>query len=180
MEHFTAGNIKNHFVTWKSITSNDFILNVVKNGLTIGFVDIAIAPHPHIRTFSDEEITAIENEISNLISKNVITQVEWSEDNFVSGVFTVDKKDGGFRMILNLKQLNESVKYEHFKMETLEDVLNLLNRMCGWAALTSHTIAFLYIQIFKNIYLLLEGYLLSVCSLAQWFRSCCQSFSLRL
>ena len=126
VKHFTAGNIKNHFLTWKSITSNDFILNIVKNGLTIDFVDIAIAPHPHIRTFSDQEVTIIDNEISQLLSKNVITQVEWSEDNFVSGVFTVDKKDGGFRMILNLKQLNESVKYQHFKMETLDDVLNLL------------------------------------------------------
>ena len=40
---------------------------------------------------------------------------------FISNAFLCPKKDGGFRMILNLKKFNEYVQYQHFKMEALFD-----------------------------------------------------------
>ena len=79
-------------------------------------MDIAIAPHPHIRTFSDQEVTVIDNEISQLLSKKSSLKLG-GQKTILSLVF-LDKKDRGFRMILNLKQLNESAKYQYFKMET--------------------------------------------------------------
>ena len=51
-----------------------------------------------------------------------------SSGNFLSNVFTVNKKDGGKRMILNLKCLNESVFYRHCKLESLNDVLNMVKQ----------------------------------------------------
>ena len=45
---------------------------------------------------------------------------------FVSGVFTRSKKDGSKQMILNLKRLNKCVDYKHFKMESLQNVLELI------------------------------------------------------
>ena len=46
--------------------------------------------------------------------------------DFMSSIFTRDKRDGSYRMILNLKQLNKSNEYEHFKMESLQSVLNII------------------------------------------------------
>ena len=42
-----------------------------------------------------------------------------------SPIFTCLKKDGSQRVIFNLKKLNESVSYHHFKMDTLETALKL-------------------------------------------------------
>ncbi len=48
------------------------------------------------------------------------------EANCFSTIFVRPKKDGSFRMILNLKQLNESVEYHHFKMDTFHTVLKVV------------------------------------------------------
>jgi hypothetical protein len=43
-------------------------------------------------------------------------EVKNSDDQYLSPIFTVPKKDGEHRMILNLKDLNQSIEYYHFKM----------------------------------------------------------------
>ena len=40
--------------------------------------------------------------------------------------FPRSKKDGSRQMILNLKRLNKSVGYKYFKMESLQNVLELI------------------------------------------------------
>ena len=43
-----------------------------------------------------------------------------------SDIFLRPKPDGTFRMILNLKKLNECVKAPHFKMESIKNVLCMI------------------------------------------------------
>ena len=38
--------------------------------------------------------------------------------------------DGGTRLILNLKELNEFVVYEHFKMDDIKTIINMVTRNC--------------------------------------------------
>ena len=45
------------------------------------------------------------------------------------------KSDGSFRMILNLKKLNDHMPYIHFKMETVKSVLNVVTSNCYMAKL---------------------------------------------
>lgn len=45
---------------------------------------------------------------------------------FVSNVFLVPKKDGGWRPIINLKSLNNFVASEHFKMEDIRVIKDIL------------------------------------------------------
>ena len=44
----------------------------------------------------------------------------------VSNIFFKYKNDGGIRLILNHRKLNEAVEYHHFKMETLNTVIALM------------------------------------------------------
>ena len=72
----------------------------------------------------DEHI--IDLEIQKLIKLKVIYEAVYHEDQFISPIFTRPKKDGEYRMILNLKELNKHVKYYHFKMDTFETALKLI------------------------------------------------------
>ena len=56
----------------------------------------------------------------------VIEEVEHSDVQYLSPIFTVPKKDGEYRMVLNLKDLNLDIQYYHFKMETFETALKLI------------------------------------------------------
>ena len=46
--------------------------------------------------------------------------------HFVSTIFLRPKRNGKFRMILNLKKLNSYVEYKHFKMDTLTSCSNCI------------------------------------------------------
>ena len=112
------------------MTNNRFILDII-NGLKIPFVSLPsqnFKPNP-IRC-SWEEKLLIDNEISKYLQKGIVTETTHCSSEFVSQIFPRPKKSGGVRIILNLSKLNEGVKYEHFKMETLNSVLMLIRRNC--------------------------------------------------
>ena len=77
--------------------------------------------------FSHEEKLIVKKEVALLKGKNIVAKANVTENNtFVSGVFTRSKKDRSKRLILNLKMLNKFVGYKHFKMQSLQNVLELI------------------------------------------------------
>jgi hypothetical protein len=54
-----------------------------------------------------------------MLKKGAIRAVNPDPSGFVSNLFLVPKKDGGSRPVINLKNLNTQLPYEHFKMEFL-------------------------------------------------------------
>ena len=50
---------------------------------------------------------------------------------YISALFIITKKLGGYRPIVNLKPLNEYVHFEHFKMQGLPAVKSFL-RLDDW------------------------------------------------
>ena len=63
----------------------------------------------------------------------MLKEVEHQPDEFLSPICLVPKKDGEYRMILNLKTLIESITY-HFKMDTFEIALKLIKPNCYMAS----------------------------------------------
>ena len=58
----------------------------------------------------------------------MIAQCSHEAGEVISPIFLTPKSDGdGFRLILNLKKLNEVAQYHHFKMETLKTILTLVS-----------------------------------------------------
>ena len=51
----------------------------------------------------------LDTEINKLLKKGVIVPSVHEENEFLSTVFLVPKKDGTFRMILNLKKLKSKL-----------------------------------------------------------------------
>ena len=64
--------------------------------------------------FSPSEADIVTEEITKLLKKGVIEQTDPAEGDFISTIYVHPKKDGIFRIILNLKNLSEFVLYYHF------------------------------------------------------------------
>ena len=87
--------------------------------------DTSIRPTPI--KFSQQERTAITGEVHSLLDKKVIHLAD-SQGGFVSNTFMVPKGSEQVRLIHNLKSLNTFLEYEHFKMEDIRCVKDLLSR----------------------------------------------------
>jgi hypothetical protein len=62
------------------------------------------------------QLDTCDQEVKSLLEKEAIELIEPGE-RFVSGLFVIPKRTGGFRPIVNLKALNKFVRPVHFKME---------------------------------------------------------------
>ena len=58
-----------------------------------------------------------------MLNKGAISLSPFEKDQFISDLFLVKKKNGKFRPVINLKGLNQFIKYHHFKMDTLDYIL---------------------------------------------------------
>ena len=56
--------------------------------------------------FDDHESNRINQEINKLVEKRVIEMVEYNPEHILSSIFLTPKRDGSYRLILNLKKFN--------------------------------------------------------------------------
>lgn len=130
---FFAGRLKNFLPEWRKITQDRFILDLVQ-GFKIDFLQPPIKQFPVKASFSRDEKRQINEEILKLLHMGVIEDIEHEEGEVISPIFSRPKSDGTVRLILNLKKLNQSVCYEHFKMEGVETVLSMIKQDCFMAS----------------------------------------------
>lgn len=83
---------------------------------------------PKERLFSLAEQTKIKIGIEHLLNVGAISRVKPIKGQFISHIFTRQKKDGSCRIILNLKPLNKYVEEYHFKLEDHKTVIKLINQ----------------------------------------------------
>ena len=72
----------------------------------------------------------MKEEISQRIRKCVIEYTEHKKGGFISPIFFCLKSDWSTRLILNWKTLSEVLEYNHFKMETVHSVADLVQTYC--------------------------------------------------
>ena len=70
----------------------------------------------------------ISEEVVELLSKGAIEETQPGPQSFISQIFLVEKNDGGFHPVINLKRLNHNVRTEHFKMEGLHPLPSLIQQ----------------------------------------------------
>ena len=132
---FYAGELKYHLPAWKTMTSDSIILDAIQYYHIEFISQVAkqvIEPRQINCSTTDREI--IGQEISKLLLKGVIEIAHNPDSGFVSNVFVKLKKDGSYRMILNLQRLNDFVAYQHFKMDNIHTALRLVRPQCFMAS----------------------------------------------
>ena len=102
----------------------------------------------HPRNKTEREI--LDKEIKKLLKKGVIKEaITGIEGERFSNIFLRPKPDGNFGMILNLKKLNECVEAPHFKMESIKNVLCMI-QLRAWMASVDLKDAFFTIPIHSD------------------------------
>ena len=93
----------------EKLTSDDMILQYVK-GVRVHF---NIKPKQYFKpkpiNFNSEEHSIIANEIRNLLDKKVIEKCTHEPGEYISTIFIRKKKSRKYRLIINLKCLNNFV-----------------------------------------------------------------------
>ena len=75
---------------------------------------------------SKEEYETLSQEIQSLKDKDAIREIPSTQAKFISRLFTVPKRSGGKRPVINLAPLNNHIYNQPFKMEGLENLRYLL------------------------------------------------------
>lgn len=131
---FRAGQLGNFFAEWTKITSDKEILSNV-SGVNIELTETPIQHSFNAQKFQPHEYPILDGEISKLLSKGVITKAVYEPGQIISSIFLHPKKDGSYRLILNLKQFNTNVVHHHFKMDCIQTIVKLVTKNCFMASL---------------------------------------------
>ena len=119
-----GGRVKFFANNWKIVTSDEWVLKTVSEGLLIDFISPTkqfSKPRPIPMDAAMAEVC--DKELTDLLAKGAVFLVTDSSWGLVWAYFSVPKPRGrGFRPIINLKPLNQFIKYLHFKMESLDSV----------------------------------------------------------
>ena len=125
-----GGRLKPFLDNWAQLTSDPYILEAV-SGYKLEFDPEKFPPKREKPLYNykrnSTETAKICQEIQNLEQKNVIERCTHENGEFISTIFTRMKKNGGTRIILDLSELNKSIVYHHFKMDSISSAITLLN-----------------------------------------------------
>lgn len=125
-----TGRLSLFYKQWSLLTNNPLILSCI-SGYEIPFsIPINQTSPPIEKSYSQKEKLLFYEAIDNLLSIGAVSKCEPIEGQFLSNVFLVPKPNGKYRFILNLKNLNQFINTDHFKMEDLRTVLKLITKDC--------------------------------------------------
>ena len=122
---YIGGRLRFFANNWQDFSLDPWIIDTVTNGLKIEFIDtpIQLLP-PSNMVFSFDQTIFCDKEVSALLEKGAIRRV--TNRKFISSLFIISKKSGGFRPVINLKALNKFINHNHFKMEGLPLLKHLI------------------------------------------------------
>ena len=125
-----GGRVRMFVSQWYKLTKDPKIINMIKGCSIDVQQDIDQTRPMQPLHFSAEETAQIDEHISELFRKNAIKEFEHEKGEFISNIFLCPKKDGGARVILNLKKFNLNLEKISFRMETLETIIQLVTENC--------------------------------------------------
>ena len=123
-----AGRISHFATNWKVITEDQWVLRAVQ-GFLIPFREDPRQVHlPQPCRYAEGQMNLLRQEVTSLIKKGAVVTVAPSglEIGFYSNLFLVPKPDGRMRPVINLKALNLWVRPQHFKMEGIHTLREIV------------------------------------------------------
>ena len=147
-----GGRLRHCIQTWKKVTNNKWVLNVVSEGYKIPFKFIPSQRWwPRNQKVKGLAFEVLAQEATDLLAKESVAPVAPVKGQFVSSYFAVAKarSPGKFRPILNLKGFNKFVKKYKFRMEGLKQVRDWVQKDAWFCGMDLRD-AFLHIPIHES------------------------------
>ena len=119
---FKSGNISNHAYRWREIGASDTVLSWIQDGVPLPLDEEPVPFEFRNKNFSWVQARWIDKEVNNLLDHGAIVEVK-EKPQFISPISVAPKKDGDFRLIVDLRQLNGYCKPPRFAYEDIEEVL---------------------------------------------------------
>ena len=88
----SAARLSHFYTQWQQVTSNNFILKIIKYGYKIDFVSEPYQLTFKIRNMSSEYLNICSYKIKKFLANGAIKVVQPSPDQFLSNIFPVPKK----------------------------------------------------------------------------------------
>ena len=128
-----AGRLKHFLPAREQVTKDPWVLQVTQGYLIEFMTEPAQTCTPVSMFTTQENQNLIDQEVQELLAKQAVHPVSPSsqhEQGFISSLFVVPKKGGGGGSPtgINLKPLNMFLPYEHFKMELINMLKDLLRK----------------------------------------------------
>ena len=124
-----GGNISRNYKFWSSFCKDRAVLRHI-GGITIPFIENVQQEKPAREIhMSNKEREYARIKIQQLIDTSCVEKLSSVKPNgWVSNIFLWPKKDGSFRLILNLKPLNRFIEYRKFKMPSIRTVVQMIKK----------------------------------------------------
>ena len=126
-----GGRLSNFVEGWKRITNDPYVLSIVAKGYRLRFTSPPLLRQTpwEIRSPQDpKEVLGMREQITLMLQKNAITEVPPDSPGIYSNVFLVRKASGGWRPVIDLKNLNAHIHAPHFRMFTTSSVLSSVEK----------------------------------------------------
>ena len=123
-----GGRLKFFKSQWYNLTRDPQIIEMI-----LGCPIELAKTLPQNNTVCEIKMNKVETEyakqhIQELLAKRAIVPSTREEGDFCSNVFLCPKPNGKYRMIMNLKILNQFAAKSRFKIETLQSIINLVTK----------------------------------------------------
>ena len=130
---------------------DQWVLSLIEEGYKLEFIQKPPQSGMKETIVPRKNLDILNAEVAELLRKDAIEKVPPNERGcgFYSTFFLVPKKNGKMRPVINLRPLNRYLKKEHFKMDTLKKVINLV-KPNDWAISLDLSDAYLHILIFQK------------------------------
>ena len=87
----------------------------------------------NLTRMNKRQIALVDLELKEMLRKGAIRRTQSVQEEFLSNLFIVGKKDLDYRSVISLKMLNQFIPFLHFKVEGLSQLKHLTqkgNWMC--------------------------------------------------
>ena len=79
-------------------------------------------------SMNKKQIALVDLELKEILRKGAIKRAQPVQGEFLSNLFLVRKKNGGYRPVINLKMLNQFIPFLHFKMESFSQLKHITQK----------------------------------------------------
>lgn len=125
-----GASIQAQWRRWKERRLSRWNISIARSGLSLPLTSSRLPSCPPLpgRFFTQQQQLLIDNEVKDLLEEKAIVPVPHPHrgKGFYSPIFTVPKKDGEQRPVLDCRRLNEHLRKRSFRMESLSTAVQLL------------------------------------------------------